>query len=47
MLQSSNTFFDVKEHIACVLVAYTTVTLKIGTLTRCVTKGRSNTLIDL
>ena len=47
MLQSSNTFFDVKEHITCVLVAQTIVTLNIGTLMRCVTRGCRNTFIDL
>ena len=45
MLQNCNTFLDVKEHISCVLIDQIVVTLKIGTLTRCVTRRRSNTFM--
>ena len=47
MLQSSNTFLDVKEHISCVLIDQAIVILEIGTLRKCVTRGCGNTFIDL
>ena len=47
VLQCSNTFLDVKEHISCVLIDQTIVTLEIVTLIRCVTRKRSNSFNDL
>ena len=47
MLQSSNTFQDVKEHMFHVPIDEIVVTLAIGTLTRSVTRRHSNTFIDL
>ena len=43
VLQCSNTFWDLKEHISFVPI----VTSHIGTLTKCVTRRPSNTFIDL
>ena len=46
MLQSSNTFLDIKEHMSCVPIDHIVVTLDIVTLIGYVTRRSSNTLID-
>ena len=45
MLQSSNTFPDIKEHMSCVPIDQIVVTLDIVTLIGYVTRRSSNTLI--
>ena len=47
MLQSSNTFLDIKEHMFCVPIDQIVVTLDIVTLIGYVTRRSSNTLIEL
>ena len=46
-ISNSNTFLDVKEHISCVLIDQTVVTLKIGTLTRCVIRRQVTPLWEI
>ena len=47
VLQSSNTFLDVKKHMTCVPIGQTVVILKIVTQKRCVNSGASNTFFSL
>jgi hypothetical protein len=47
MLQSSNTFLDIEEHMSCVPIDQIVVPLDIVILMGYVTRRSSNTLIEL